>query len=156
MHEGININILTGPIQTGKTTSLIQWIKNRTDVYGILTPVIEGKRCFMDAYSKEIFSMEAIPNEENIIKVGKYNFSKPAFDRAIQILQDASSQSQRWIIIDEIGMLELNGQGFDESLKKILNKTKNFVEIILVIRESLLGPVLLKYGIKRYSLFDEK
>ena len=47
--------ILTAPIQSGKTTSLTEWIKNKTNVAGILTPVINGKRVFQNIKTGEQF-----------------------------------------------------------------------------------------------------
>src|SRR5258705_6774485 len=51
--------ILTGPIQTGKTTSLVKWSEKRNDVYGILTPIVNGKRNFMNVQARHLFDMEA-------------------------------------------------------------------------------------------------
>ena len=61
-----NIFIVTGPINSGKTTRLMEWCKNRNDVYGILTPKINGKRVFMDVATGDQFEMEAQENEENV------------------------------------------------------------------------------------------
>jgi nucleoside-triphosphatase THEP1 len=126
------IYLLTAPIQTGKTTSLINWSEKRNDVHGILTPVINGKRVFMNVYTKEQFPMEAIDDETETLTVGKFVFSKKNFDKAVQIIRNAI-EKEGWLIIDEIGPLELNGKGFSEVLKELLAIRQH--KTILVVRD---------------------
>ena len=95
---------------SGKTHSLTQWIENRKEVYGILSPVLEGIRMFLDIENRELFPMEAEPEENETLKVGKYTFSGRSFDRAIAILEQARHKDG-WLIIDEVGPLELRGEG---------------------------------------------
>jgi len=130
------IFILTAPIGSGKTTSLIQW-SDQNNVHGILTPVVGDKRVFMNASTKEQFSMEASGNEE-VLRVGKFVFSKAGFEKAILIIRDAIQQ-EGWLIIDEIGPLELRGEGFHDILEEVLAKRKE--RIILVVREGSAGLV---------------
>lgn len=131
------IYILSAPIQTGKTTSLINWSAKRNDVYGILTPVINGKRVFMNAYTKDQFPMEASGDEETL-EIGRYVFSKTGFDKAIQIIRNAIS-NEGWLVIDEIGPLELNGKGFYDILSELLTLRKN--KTILVVRKGMTEKV---------------
>ena len=123
--------ILTAPIQSGKTTSLVKWSENRKDVYGILTPDVDGKRIFMNAHTRQLFLMEAKEGEMETFTVGKFIFSKRNFDRAIQIIQ-VGIDNPGWLVIDEIGPLELKGVGFCNVLKEVLAKRKH--NILLVIR----------------------
>src|SRR5258705_7050710 len=131
------IFILTAPIQSGKTTSLISWSAERKDVHGILTPVVGGKRVFMNAQTREQFPMEAAGEEETLV-VGRFVFSKAGFDKAIQIFRDAINK-EGWLVIDEIGPLELKGQGFCDVLKEVLAQRNN--KLLLVVREGLVQQV---------------
>ena len=131
------INILSAPVQTGKTTSLIEWSSGKKDVWGILTPVVDGKRVFMDVHTREQFPMEAVVGEETL-NVGRFQFSKKHFNKAIEIIREAINKDS-WIIIDEIGPLELRGQGFHDIAKQLLAKRKE--RIILVVREGLAQQV---------------
>lgn len=126
------IYLLTGPVRSGKTTSLVTWSENRNDVQGILTPVINGKRIFMDAASREQFPMEA-EGEEETLTVGRFAFSKKNFDKAIRIIRGAAGQAD-WLLIDEIGPLELSGEGFDAVLKEILAVRNR--KLLLVVRDN--------------------
>ena len=131
------IYLLSAPVQSGKTTSLINWSAARKDVYGILTPVIKGKRVFMNAQTREQFPMEASGDEETIT-VGRFVFSKTGFDKAIQVIRDAISKDG-WLIIDEIGPLELRGEGFSEVLKEVLVRRND--KLLLVVRKEMAQKV---------------
>ncbi|MEO8402978.1 MAG: nucleoside-triphosphatase [Chitinophagaceae bacterium] len=124
--------ILTGPIQTGKTTSLINWSEKRKDAWGILTPVVNDKRVFMNVRTKEQFAMEAAEGETEILIVGRFTFSKAAFDKAIGIIRDGMNKNG-WLIIDEIGPMELRDEGFAMILREVLTDHKG--KMLLVVRE---------------------
>ena len=132
------IYILTGPVQSGKTTALINWSANRKDVYGILTPLAGEKRIFLDAQNREQFPMEAEAGEAEVLSVGRFRFSKNNFEKAIQTVLDAA-RSEGWLVIDEIGPLELRGEGFHDVLKEVLVQRKN--KLLLVVREGLVEKV---------------
>jgi len=131
------IFILTAPIQSGKTTSLINWSAERKDVHGIFTPVVGGKRIFMNAQTKEPFPMEATGEDETLV-VGRFVFSKTGFDQAIQIIRDSITK-KGWLVIDEVGPLELRGEGFSGVLKEMLMLRKE--KILLVVREGMTDQV---------------
>ncbi len=142
-----HIYILTGCIQTGKTTTLLQWSAHRNDVYGILTPIINDSRMFMDIASKEQFMMEAVADEMDVLTIGRYTFSAKAFKKATHILTEASFIQKGWLVIDEVGFLEINKQGFYACIKTILEKNST-QKIILVVRKSLLMEVLSIFNLK--------
>ena len=80
-----DILILTGPVRTGKTTRLLSWLSNKNKVYGIATPLIENERVFYDLFEKHYFPMEARIEENEILNIGKYTFSKSAFKNAERV-----------------------------------------------------------------------
>ncbi|HEX7845099.1 MAG TPA: nucleoside-triphosphatase, partial [Chitinophagaceae bacterium] len=137
------VYILSAPIQSGKTTSLIEWAAGKQNIHGILTPVVNGKRVFMNAETKEQWPMEAIGDEETIL-VGKFIFSKTGFQKAIQVIREAIDK-KGWLIIDEIGPLELRGEGFHPVLKEtLLHRHDN---LLLVVREGLAEKTKAVFGI---------
>jgi len=123
-------------------------------VSGILTPVINGKRFFMDISTRETFSMEADEGEADILAVGKYLFSKKSFDKAKHILLQSAGKPAGWLVIDEIGPLELKGEGFYDVIRYILDRAEGQLKIIFVIRESILPEVLAHFHITGHSLFE--
>jgi len=137
------IFILTSPVQSGKTTSLLQWTTQRNDVQGILTPVTAGKRVFLNVATKEQFAMEATGDEE-VLSVGRFTFSKSAFKKAAQVILDGIDKDG-WLLIDEIGPLELRGEGFCNVFKEVLTKRKN--KLLIVVREGLVNEVKEKFSV---------
>jgi nucleoside-triphosphatase THEP1/ABC-type thiamin/hydroxymethylpyrimidine transport system permease subunit len=142
-----NLYILTGPVQTGKTTRLREWAKDRTDVFGILSPVIGGKRFFLDLKTKQTFPMEAAAGE-SAVAVGKYRFSAGAFQRAKSILNAASGEKEGWIVVDEIGPLELDGKGFSDDIHAMLRNRSEQQKLIFVIREGILERAVKHFGLE--------
>jgi nucleoside-triphosphatase THEP1 len=140
--------ILTAPIQSGKTTSLINWSAGRNDVHGILSPVVGGKRVFMNVQTREQFPMEtagpSTPLRTDVITVGRFVFSKAGFDKAIQIIRVAIDTGG-WLVIDEIGPMELRGEGFCDVLKEVLMLRKE--KILVVVREGMAGQVIKYFNI---------
>lgn len=129
-----NIFILNRPKGSGKTTALEKWAKGRLDVLGILSPVINGKRYFRDIRSGELFPMEADGSEVEVLEVGRFRFSRAAFEKAIRLLR-ASASEPGWLVIDETGPLEIRGAGFHDILKEIL-EVRSF-PLLIVVREGL-------------------
>jgi len=141
--------ILTGEKQTGKTTLLQQFCNQQNNIAGILTPVVNGKRMFYDIAGKEFFAMEASADEKSLA-IGKYLFSAAAFVKANTVLLEVSkSTGLEFLILDEIGPLEIKQQkGLYECFKEIL--LSNFAyTLIVVIRQGLIED-----AIKHFNLND--
>lgn len=138
--------ILSGPVHTGKTSSLLRWSQGRDEVYGILSPVAEGKRIFRNVHTGEQFTMEAMPGETGILTIGRYVFSQKAFDRAAQVVREAMHRPG-WLVIDEIGPLELDQKGFYTVLKEVLEQPHTGQTILLVVREGLVERVKEVFGL---------
>ncbi len=156
--------ILTGPVQSGKTSSLLHWAANMAGnedcdnsssnpmaVYGILTPVVPTtagpKRVFMDIQTRVLFDMEAAnPNDlppNELLHVGRYVFLKSGFSQAEAILLAAmQQQTPGWLLIDEIGPLELGGQGL-ASAATLAGQydAAHLLRVIWVVRNGLVEQV---------------
>jgi nucleoside-triphosphatase THEP1 len=149
--------IVTGKIQSGKTTSLFRFANSKKSIDGILTPIINGKRRLYHISSKTVKDFEIDQPSEETISVGKYFFLKKSFEWANKKLIDGFSRSPEWLVIDEIGKLELKGEGFHSATQKILiDKINSNTKIILVIRDYLLEEALKHYNIAHndYTLLE--
>jgi nucleoside-triphosphatase THEP1 len=143
---------ITGPIQSRKTTQLTSWCAGRTDTGGLLSPVLSGKRCFLDIRTQACHPMEAEMNETEIQQVGRYTFSARIFAWANTVLlENFRNPEIKWLVIDEIGPLELQGKGLEPALQTIFNDLPPHLHIILVIREKILENVLEVFDLKRYG-----
>ncbi len=148
LRDQARVHILSAPIQSGKTTRLLEWVRSQENVAGILTPDRDGKRYFLDISTGEEFPMEAADNESEIISIGKFKFSKNNFSRAIQVLKRDIGK-RGWLVVDEVGPLELKGEGFAEILAEMI--TERSGNILLVVRDGLLHTVVKQFGIMSYE-----
>lgn len=146
--------MLVAPVQTGKTTSLIGWSAGRNDVYGILTPVVDGRRMFMDACSRQLFLMEAREEEIETVSIGRYRFSQQNFERASEVIRRAIHE-EGWLVIDEIGPLELNGGGFSEVLKEVLEQRKNKMILVVRDKDAVAEQVKDRFGIQHAIMIPD-
>lgn len=146
------ILIYSDKIKSGKTTNLFRWVAGKKSIGGILQPVVNNKRYIYSITDKSLIQLEISENqsknftEDLIIKIGKYIFLKSAFDKAKEILSRDINKNLDWLIIDEIGPLELEGKGLEPLVGRIINQIDELDSfVILVVRDSLLNAVLEKY-----------
>lgn len=151
--------ILTGPIQTGKTT----WLSNNIHgkkVSGILQPVLNGKRTFLDINTGLSVPLESEKEMEDsqTISVGKYFFRREAFEWAKNVLISANQYQPEWIIMDEIGKLEIfQNDGLEPAVAQIIamcQEKKINSNLILVIRDSLLSDAMVKYNLQHATVLN--
>lgn len=147
------IKIVTGKVHTGKTTRLFAFANSHKSVDGILVPVINDKRMIYHISSKELKQLEVDNNSNKCISVGKYNFLNESFSWANKKLIDGFSKNPEWIILDEIGKLELEKKGLFESADFILTNFRNTkTNIIFVIRDYLLDAVLKSFNLNENEI----
>ncbi len=106
----------------------------------------------MDISSGEKFSMEANADEIATIQVGKYSFSMNSFSKAVDILSSGAYNKNGWLVIDEIGPLEISGRGFDEALKEFLQNGSQNLKLILVVRDSIKDAVIARYSLDKHLI----
>jgi len=149
------IYILTGNIRTGKTTALINWAADRTDVGGFVTPDSLNGRILkrLGREGLEPLEQDQPSTDVKIVKVGKFSFYQKAFDLGDQwIKEDLEDSRNKYIVIDEIGKLELQGKGWSKALRDILKHDWSDRNLILVVRESLLEEVQGRFDIHDASI----
>jgi nucleoside-triphosphatase THEP1 len=143
-----SINILTGQKHSGKTTAIQQWIAGKDSVAGILSPIIANQRQFQLIPSGEVFLMESVDEQEPAFYIGRYRFSIAAFEKAIRHVLTINKESITYLVLDEIGPLEMKEEGFDPILKQlILNRHQANYELLLVIREGMIEAFINHYGL---------
>ena len=138
------IFLLTGAIQTGKSEALLNWSLGK-NIAGFITPTISEKKVLYNILTGEKTIYQVSEADSNSIAIGNYFLNKNAFTIANKIILDAIEAKKEWIILDEIGKLELNGEGHDAILLFLLANYNG--NIILVVRDNLLEKVIEKYKI---------
>lgn len=141
------IILFSGPIHSGKTTRLQKFISDK-NCDGIIAPVKDGKRFIQRIKTGEIKPLEN-ESEDSII-IGKYKFSKKTFEWAKQQIKESLQSKVDYLVIDEIGKLEMVDQGYEPMVSIVVDKFKkeNSFDLILVVRESLVKDAIEKYKLK--------
>ena len=153
-----SIYIYSDAIQTGKTTRVLAWVNGNQNIYGILTPDVAGKRRLYNIAEKQLLLFEAEKNTlEPSVVIGNFTFLKSAFIQAQQILKSALLHQPDWLIIDEIGKLEMQNAGLEPQLSGILNDFSEHspqTKILLIIRDTLLETATKKYHLQKAEVID--
>ena len=142
----INLIFLTGDKQTGKTITLQNWVVSQQYIAGILTPIVNGKRCFYNIATQQFTNMEVDENvvpADAILTVGKYLFIKQNFINASQVLISAAADTTLdYLVIDEVGPLELKQQkGFYQALLFVLENITTPTTLIIVVRPNCIDDL---------------
>jgi len=146
------INIITGNIDSGKTTYLRNHYKKTKKGDGILCIKHFENETFigydllhLKSGNKKSFirKKENLPENWNkIFEIGIYSFSKKGYEFAEKILENIDNEP---IYFDEIGPLEIiQKKGFYYLLRQNLDK-----ELFLTVRESLFDDLLKTFNITK-------
>ncbi len=156
MQKTYNIRILSRTVRSGKTSELQAFIKLQDSIAGFLTPDVDGRRMLYDIADDIFYPFETDESEQSpVLKVGRFCFLQEAFEKGKTIIK--SSLNKEWIIIDEVGKLEVEQNiGFEPAICELIGYCKRHVEIklILVIRDSLLQKAIEKYSLQEAEIID--
>jgi nucleoside-triphosphatase THEP1 len=134
------------PKGAGKTSAILEWARRRGDVAGVAQPTIGGVRRLEIVETGERFRLEAGADEPDALVVGRYRFRREAFRRANERAIVALGRDPAVFFLDEIGALELKGEGVAPALERAL-ATNGDRRLILVFREHLVEDIRERFGI---------
>ena len=142
------ILILSGPVESGKTTYLQKFIID-SNCDGIISPIINGQRYLQRIKTKEKKLLDSTDGKG--FRIGKHTFDEKSFSWARDQLLQILNSDIDYIVIDEIGPLEIGGRGFEPILSYIFEKYKNNRELNLavVVRDTLVNKVIENYQLDR-------
>jgi nucleoside-triphosphatase THEP1 len=152
------VHIITGKVNSGKTTSLRnQFAKHPGEGFFLAKVFFEDKVIGQDIVSFTTgqflpFSRKKNWLPENWDEIGEYrnySFSQKGLDFAKEIFERALKEQINPLYLDEIGPLELKGEGFSDILKKCLASE---AELYLAVRTGCLKDVLKSFDIRDYEL----
>lgn len=89
------------------------------------------------------------PHWDEIYRRGPFSFSKAAFVFAEHIIDDIIDRHIDPVFIDEIGPLELDGNGFFAVLEKILRTQK---DVYITVRNHCVNEVINKFNIRDHKM----
>ncbi len=150
------IYLFTGDIRSGKTTSIYLACFKRNDIGGFLSPDKGNLRILYDIFNKSHhpFQVDTL-NKEETIQIGRFTFLKLAFDTGYDLVLDQLEKDDiKYIIVDEIGKLELKNEGFHKLILMLASKKTN-IHLVFVVRSFLLDQVIEKYAFKEYKIIED-
>lgn len=153
--------ILTGKVNEGKTNFAMQVVEKLKQ--GGLNPagffsVGNTNNHKREAYSlsniqtglqRELCSFE--PGKEKV-RAGRFYFDEQGIEFGREIILKSLNQDIDLLVIDEIGPLEINDQGWAPALEVVI-KNGGFPQL-WVVRESLLKPVIRKWNLGDVYVFN--
>jgi nucleoside-triphosphatase len=128
---------------------LLEWAAAH-NALGVITPTVQPHKMLHDLSDGMQYLYEASDAHQDTVAIGNYHLHKSAFVRSTAIIKRAIAQNPSWIVLDEVGKLELRNEGHHELVQYILAKAES--NILLVVRDYLLEAVLEKYQIRDYRL----
>ncbi len=140
--KSLSIILLTGEKRAGKTT----WLQtHKSESVGFLSPIINEKRNFQLIPSRIIFLMEESNGQ---LLVGKYTFSASAFAAVEQHVKSHYQADE--LIFDEIGPLEIRGEGFSSLVKHTLQNYSG--KLLIVLRSEIVKEAIEAFQLDRFPV----
>ncbi len=153
------IHFVTGPINSGKTTSTIHLYKKRGKGDGFVAlKTMEEKNVnhyeMMRLSTGEkrllIIRNEAVCEDDVVTdSIGPYRMLKKGKTWVETCIKNMISKHVEPIYFDEIGILETRGEGFSELLREMLDSN---LDLVLSVRDSLMPVIIERYHITTYHV----
>ncbi len=153
------IFIITGSVGEGKTTQIqkiTETLKNQNiSTGGILSPrIIENGITtgydIVDIMTNERAAFLRKTDDEKSPKIGSYSILSEGIQKGCEALN--KSLNNKVVVIDEVGRLELNNEGWAENIKYLLNSSKS--NLILSVRDRFMEEVIERWNLKDYTILN--
>ncbi len=153
------VNIVTCGINQGKTCKMLSIYAETLCGDGFVTQKLFNKETFCGYEILHLKTGESMPficfkqhipiywNEE--LQFGRFSFSKDGFAFAQGIIRNILQKGMSPIYIDEIGPVELTGNGFCQILKTTLNRNR---DLFISVRISCVEDVIRAFNISEYRI----
>ncbi|HCF49006.1 MAG TPA: hypothetical protein DER60_01905 [Syntrophomonas sp.] len=144
--------IICGPINSGKSTRMAAYYHDchRRKADGLISRKLYKGSTFVGYELTRLSNGEkrllALLNDyyrdqfEECFSFGPYVFSGAAFEFGEKVLEEMlDDDNLKYIFLDEIGPIELEGRGFWRVFQRLLNSDKH---LFIGVRDQCLAPVL--------------
>ena len=152
--------IITGGKHVGKTTFLQKRIlelrHSGKSVAGIVSKgdFLEGKRNNFYAVNIQNKEQQLLMSQNEMLnsnKIGKFYFSENTFNWGRDIIKKAIYSEIDVIVLDEIGRLELENEGWAKIFAKMLKSDK---ELYLVFRKEYVVELIKAFSVTDYQIVN--
>jgi len=159
LNSKLKIYIITGSIGEGKTT-FVSLLANQLMKQGITTFGVLSFRSEAGSGSKgyNVYHIKAEKTKPLLIeskipaqdRIGRYVIIKEGFRFGEDALKPSNINGFSVAIIDEVGLLEVEGKGWAKSLGQLLNQKG--VILIISVRTNFVEAVISKWGFCNYKI----
>ncbi|HNW11002.1 MAG TPA: nucleoside-triphosphatase [Candidatus Rifleibacterium sp.] len=154
------IYLLTGPVNSGKTSWVLNDYQNfpEADGFACKKVWVGAEMTGYDLFHLKtgltcplIRTFNHIPPgwDETARLNDRFSFSSAGLLFARHITQNAILNNVRRFYLDEAGHLEVQGDGFHHLLEALLGAD---IDLVIVVRETLVERLVAAYGISEYEL----
>ena len=134
-------------------------IENNGNAIGIIAPDVDGMRQLYYPGENLWKEFQVERSGDDILQICDYRFLKQRVEEANEYLTKQAMQRPegKWLIIDELGKLELKGEGLYPGIVRVL---KNYfhtdwnIRILIVIRDSLLNEAVEQFGLEAAEVIN--
>ncbi len=140
----------------------MEWLQRTPNVAGILTPDVDKWRMLYDVANKTYHPLQVRASHpvNDLTMIGKFRFSKMGFHLAQQILLKSIETQADWVVVDEVGLLEMKqNAGLEPVISKIISlykaDKKPQSKLLLVIRDYLLEEARVHYRIENATVLEK-
>ncbi len=85
-------------------------------------------------------------------RIGRFSISRKGLEEGNRILSSMAGIDNYLVIIDEVGLLEINGKGWSGSIGKLLENSS--ANILMTVRDIYVDEVIKKWDLKEAVVFD--
>lgn len=159
------ITIITGKINTGKTTKIKHFYETTLKGDGILSRKImledrvygfNGIRLSTNFEFLLMIHDQFSSNKKDVddifefaYDIGPYHILKNGLEYIDQAYQEIISNHISPVYFDEVGVLEVQGLGFADYIKQALQHN---LDIVMTVREDLVSSIIQTFHINKYEV----
>jgi nucleoside-triphosphatase THEP1 len=153
--------ILSGASEQGKTTliqKIIEVFKEKNiAIGGIYSPrIMENNKTIgydivvIETNEREIFLR--LSGDDTLPKIGKFSIFPQGLQKGSEALKSSVNVHNKIVIIDESGYLELENQGWANSIQDLINASNS--HILLVVRNIFVEKIIQKWNLQQVILLN--
>jgi len=155
------IFIITGSIGQGKTAMVQKIIEVFREkgiaMGGIYSPrVMENNTTIgyniIDIANCDNEEFLRLNTNESIMEIGRFKILPKGLQKGAEILKSSNSRNNKIVVIDEVGNLECENQGWAASMQDLIDQPNT--HLLLVIRDSLAEKVIQRWNFKQPFVFN--
>jgi len=148
------VTIITGPINSGKTTRMLETFESYDNGDGFVSLKLSEGRTIKGFDIMKLSTGETKPFIRRVedlpaywtenSRLGPYSFSGKAVDWVEGEIEKIISMGKKPVFLDEIGILEISGKCFYKAVRRMIDSGR---DIYLSTRDEFLDGIKLEFGL---------